>query len=106
MTHELKVLPKYYKEILSGRKTFELRKNDRNYMVGDIVELKEWDGKYTGHHTKREITYILADAKEYGLADGYCILGLRERGWNGIQMSINQYGNHAKCIGYVENLTI
>lgn len=74
--HELKILPKYF----SFEKNFELRRNDRDFMVGDIVVLREWnsDNGYTGEYSIRMIQYILEDAKEYGLADGYCILGLSE----------------------------
>lgn len=56
--HSLKVLPKYFEAILIGDKTFEIRKNDRNYQVGDKLILKEWNGeKYTGNILKKEITY-------------------------------------------------
>lgn len=85
---ELKILPEYYKQVRIHRKTFEIRKDDRDFEVGDILELREWDGQnYTGHMTRREITYILRDAKEYGLDDGYCILALQTPGWDGISLS-------------------
>ncbi len=74
--HELKILPQYF----VCEKNFEIRKNDRDFAVGDIVALREWDSDtgYTGRVSFRVIQYILKDAKEYGLADGYCILGLSE----------------------------
>ena len=78
MVHELKILPKYFKDVVFGYKNFELRKNDRNYLIGDTIILKEWDGeKYTGLECKRFISYILHGTGEYGLQDGYCILGLK-----------------------------
>ena len=82
---EKKVLPEYYKEIRSHRKMFELRKDDSDYEVGDILILREWDGeKYTGCRTSFEITYILRNCPEYGLMDGYCILSLQTPGWDSI----------------------
>ena len=33
--HELKILPEYFWQVWHGNKTFELRKNDRNYNAGD-----------------------------------------------------------------------
>ena len=49
MIHELKILPQYFKEVISGSKTFEIRKNDRNFCIGDRLVLKEWEnGQYTG----------------------------------------------------------
>ncbi len=76
--HELKIDPKYYVAVLAGEKRFELRKDDRNYEVGDLLVLKEFkDGEYTGRTIKyKPIKYILRDCPEHGLKEGYCILGL------------------------------
>lgn len=38
-THRLKILPEFYQAVALGVKTFEIRKNDRNYKVGDTLEL-------------------------------------------------------------------
>jgi len=59
--HRLKTWPKYYKEVIAGRKTFEIRKNDRNFKKGDIVILEEFDPesqKYTGKTSTFRITYL------------------------------------------------
>lgn len=76
--HELKISPKYFEEVRKGFKSFELRKDDRNYKLNDLVTLKEYEnGKYTGRELKDlPIIYILRDCPEYGLKEGYCILGL------------------------------
>ncbi|MBO4889871.1 MAG: DUF3850 domain-containing protein [Lachnospiraceae bacterium] len=75
--HELKILPEYFRAVTNREKQFELRKDDRNFKVGDLIVLKEWDGnEYTGRQAGLYIiTYILRDCEEYGLKDGYCILG-------------------------------
>ena len=76
MTHDLKILPSYFDAVLSGDKTFELRRFDRPYAVGDILHLREFrDGLYTGRCADFEVTYILADSS-FGLA-GYCIMAIR-----------------------------
>lgn len=36
-THRLKIFVKYADAIMSGAKTFEIRKNDRGYEVGDKI---------------------------------------------------------------------
>ena len=81
-THELKILPKYFRQVKLGIKKFELRKNDRGYEVGDYVKLCEHDGVvYTGESIQAKITYVLnyEDAKEFGLCPGYCIFGFEEK---------------------------
>ena len=35
MIHQLKIESKYFEDIASGKKTFEVRNNDRNFIVGD-----------------------------------------------------------------------
>lgn len=75
--HELKIQPKYFKMVKWGMKKFELRKDDRGYQVGDVIILREYkNGEYTGKEIKKLIWYILRDCPEYGLKEGYCILGL------------------------------
>ncbi len=77
--HEIKIYPTYYQAIARGEKTFELRKNDRNYKVGDVLKLKEWDGEnFTGHRMMRKITYIYHGANKYGLSEGFCILSIKK----------------------------
>ncbi|MBE5957723.1 MAG: DUF3850 domain-containing protein [Lachnospiraceae bacterium] len=78
MTHELKIIDKYFIAVRNGTKNFELRKNDRNFNVGDILILWKVDenGNRTGEYLKRKIMYILQDCPEYGLKEGYCILSL------------------------------
>ena len=77
MTHELKISPEYFKAVKSGHKKFELRKDDRNFREGDLITLKEYkNGPYTGEEINNLLVlYILRNCNDYGLKDGYCILG-------------------------------
>lgn len=43
ITHELKTWPEFFRATLDGTKKFELRRNDRDYRVGDQLLLKEWN---------------------------------------------------------------
>ena len=75
--HSLKILREYYDAVLNGSKTFEIRKHDRNYQVGDKLILKEWDGdKYTGRTITKEIVYMLDDNSGYVLT-GYVIMSIK-----------------------------
>lgn len=75
--HDLKILPEYFEAVASGKKKFELRKNDRDYKVHDMFVLREWepDKGYTGRDYIDEIGYILKDCPQYGLMNGYIIFG-------------------------------
>lgn len=100
---EKKCLPEYYQAVRKRIKTFEIRKDDSDYEVGDILELYEWDGeKYTGHKISREITYILRDAPEYGLAEGYCILAIQPIGWNEGYTVVQNGENNRHIVNYGE----
>lgn len=77
-THELKIKPQYFWDIVCNIKTFEVRKNDRNFEVGDIITLREFEnGKLTGKTINVEIVYILND-EEY-CKESYVVLGFRLR---------------------------
>lgn len=75
-THSIRLAAMHFEDVASGKKTFELRKNDRGYKEGDILELMEFtDGRNTGRSIKALVTYML---EEYtGLEDGYCIMGIK-----------------------------
>lgn len=73
--HQVKIASQIFMDVCIGRKTFELRKNDRDYEVGDLLEMFEYkDGKCTERAVRAWISYILENYK--GLEDGYCILGI------------------------------
>ena len=75
MKHNLKILPEYFDAIVSGKKTFEVRFNDRDYQVDDILLLQEWvDGQYTGRSLEVKVTYLL-DNPNY-CKEGYVIMSI------------------------------
>lgn len=41
-SHELKSWPEFFQKVLSKEKTFEFRRNDRDFQVGDYVTLLEY----------------------------------------------------------------
>lgn len=72
--HHIKLGASFFGEVERGEKTFELRKNDRDYKKGDILEMMEFkDGKNTGRTVRVLVTYILTEFA--GLEEGYCIMG-------------------------------
>ena len=76
MVHALKTDPEFFEDVAAGKKPFEVRKNDRPYLVSDFVALNEWkDKEYTGRFILLKIVYIL-DNPQY-CKEGYVILGLK-----------------------------
>ncbi len=77
MTHELKILPEYFEAVTSGRKQFEIRKNDRDFKVGDLLTLHEhdpWKDEHTGNSYTVKITYI-TDYMQRGV---YVVMGIKK----------------------------
>ena len=73
----LKTKPKYFEMQLKGIKDFEVRKNDPDFQVGDILRLEEFDRDYTMRFFHVEVTCVTGDS-EY-CKDGYVVLGTRKR---------------------------
>ena len=82
MTHKIKIRESFADAVNRGDKTFEVRKNDRGYQKGDIVEftvLYDSDGcEYVDHPLSKKryvITYVLSG---WGIEDGFCVFGIKE----------------------------
>ncbi len=74
-SHDLKIEPKYFDAVWSGKKPFEIRKNDRDFKEGDQVTLREYDRnasvpseafKYTGRTFIAKIGYLTAFQQRKG----------------------------------------
>ena len=80
ITHKLKTLPKYFNAVMTGEKTFEVRKDDRNFQVGDYLLLQLYYDGFTYKDTlKRKVTYILGrnEEEKQFVKEGYVILGIK-----------------------------
>ena len=75
--HELKTWPIFFGSILDGKKSYELRRNDRGFDCGDTLVLREWNPEteqYTGREAMRHVASIIT--RHEGLADGFVLMGL------------------------------
>src|SRR5690348_10952984 len=76
--HRVKCWSKYFAKLKSGEKTFEVRKNDRDYKVGDTLIQEEWlpdTEEYTGDSLEFEITYILYGG-QFGIDADSCVMSI------------------------------
>jgi hypothetical protein len=96
--HDLKTAPEHFQALCDGDKTAELRKDDRNFAVGDTLEARYmawWDGAtyeerhfwysrrlaiinslYTGRTLRRRVTHVLRGGP--WLCEGFVMLSLKE----------------------------
>lgn len=76
-THELKLIEPYFTEVMDGRKRAEIRQNDRDFQLHDILILREYDQEkkqYGQRNLHCYISHILKDVA--GLDDSYVILSI------------------------------
>lgn len=90
--HQLKVWPQFFRPLVDGAKTFEFRRDDRGFEVGDVLVLREYDPDsetYSGAEVERTISYVMRNRPSMDpfdgtrgqttpLANGFCILGLAD----------------------------
>jgi ASC-1-like (ASCH) protein len=78
MIHSLKIDPEFYDLLKTGKKTSELRKNDRNYKTGDTLVLHAYEkeiGYLDSIVLRFSVTHVLENFD--GLKPGYCILSIK-----------------------------
>lgn len=76
--HELKTWPEPFEAVVQGLKGYEIRKADRDFTVGDVLYLREYDPStktYTGRHTFRLVTYMTPGGA-FGLPSSLCVMSL------------------------------
>ncbi len=78
--HEIKLLEDYCDAVLSGEKTFEVRKNDRGYQKGDHISFIPVNRHYIPfYHRVSEKEYVITYVHSgLGLKNGYVVLGIKD----------------------------
>jgi len=87
MIHELKTDSAVFQAVKEGRKNFEIRRNDKHFVTGDLLVLKETENDgadmaefglpliYTGEELVVTVEYVLY-GPIYGLEAGWCIMSI------------------------------
>lgn len=76
--HHLKCWISPWIHMNAGLKTFEYRKHDRDFRVGDILVLEEYEPDkriYTNRAIERRVTYLLPGGT-MGVPEGYCVMSV------------------------------
>jgi hypothetical protein len=78
MIHEIKCWPEYFQPLWIGTKEFEVRRNDRDYRVGESLRIMEFNPNtqtFTGREFVRRIAYMIQGV--CGLPEDICVMQLR-----------------------------
>jgi hypothetical protein len=76
---ELKCWPQYFDALRSGRKSFEVRKDDRLYVEGAILRIREWvpeTSSFTGRELRLRVTYVVRGPTAWGFPSGWVVMGV------------------------------
>ena len=79
--HELKTWPVAFEAVERGSKHHEIRKNDRYFIKGDLLQLREWDPtteKYTGRERTVRVSHI-SYGGSWDLPDDLCVMSIERR---------------------------
>lgn len=77
--HYLKTDSSAFHDVATGKKTFEFRKNDRDFTTGDILILYEYPAM--GLFIVCQVLHMLHGGK-YGVPEGYVIMSIHVLGDN------------------------
>ena len=72
MIHEVKCKEEYFALTIEGKKPFELRKNDRNFKVNDLIKYTCIDSPIVNSDIEKKLYYI-AYITNYEQKDGYVV---------------------------------
>jgi len=85
--HNLKIVDPFFDAVREGIKTFEVRKDDRDFKVGDGLILSQWmdegngRGQYSGEAVSAIVRYILRPNEcPAPIPEGYCIMAIEVDG--------------------------
>ena len=74
--HHIKIERPYYDAVREGRKTFEIRSNDRGYQAGDIVVMIPLTDIKTTDITLPKLEATIGYVTAYQQKDGYVAFSL------------------------------
>ena len=83
MIHKVKIQKEYADRILDGKKTFEVRYNDRDYQVGDYLQYEVITSAWSSlrdldHKLNNALWEIIYIHSGLGMQEKYVVLGIKE----------------------------
>ncbi len=104
--HKLKCWPAMYQALLDGDKTFDVRRDDRNFQVGDVLSQREFDynrQSYSGRQADYLVTYILRGKEQPHLGVGldYVVLGVKPLDQDGVALIAKERKRQVKVERFI-----
>jgi len=97
--HELKTDSDYFNDTFLRLKQFEIRMNDRDFKIGDLLLLRKLNSKMECYQPDQailvKVKYIFQDCNYLG--DGYCVLGFDYLLSGSYQTVLKYVENHFNC---------
>ena len=89
-----KIQSEFFQAVQSGKKKFELRKDEDGIQEGDFIILHEWiNDEYTGRSVVGRVGFVLRGFE--GLEEGYCVFSFHQVSDTRKRQIINAYANPA-----------
>ena len=79
MIHRLKINKEYLQNLINGRKKSEIRLNDRDYQIGDVLEFDMFNCRHESgwHRTVEPICFSITHIHNgFGLEPDYVVLSV------------------------------
>lgn len=75
--HVLKLEQPFFDDVYNNQKEFEVRKNDRDFKLGDRIKFVEYPHQQFSKFVIKDVKYIL-EGGQHGIDKDYVVLGLKE----------------------------
>jgi len=74
----LKTEKPYFQEVVNGKKNFEIRRNDRDYITGDYIQLLEVEpvDEHLHRYTGRFVCAVIGFVTNYQQQAGFVVFSL------------------------------
>ena len=78
--HDLKCFPAHFQPVVDGTKTFEIRRNDRDFKEGDTFTLHEYEYDHGDQYTGRKISGYVGHISTFAQDDNYVVWSILRPG--------------------------
>lgn len=75
--HELKCVPEFYEGLEDGTKTFEIRRNDRDFHTGDVLIIRKFNKLLESTEFGSELIFKVTYVTTFMQTEGFVVMGIK-----------------------------